>query len=60
MLICDPDIKAFKLSDEFDFIIMGSDGVFDQASNRELVNNAWGTLKSYYHKNPSSSVQYDG
>jgi protein phosphatase 2C family protein 2/3 len=35
VVIPDPDIKAFRVTDAHDFIAMGSDGIFDKISNRE-------------------------
>lgn len=37
VVVADPDIKAFRVSNSHDFIIMGSDGIFDKISNRETV-----------------------
>lgn len=37
VLIAEPEIMGFKLSAEYDFILLGCDGVFDKATNRELV-----------------------
>lgn len=38
VLISEPEIKAFKISDDYDFILMCSDGVYDKLNNREAVN----------------------
>ena len=36
-----PDLKVFRIRDEHDFIVIGSDGVFDRLSNREIVQATW-------------------
>lgn len=37
VLIATPEIKAFKIKSEHDFIVLGCDGIFDRLSNRESV-----------------------
>ena len=37
VLIAVPDIRAFKIHGEYEFILMASDGIFDKLSNREAV-----------------------
>lgn len=36
-----PDIKKFKLLDSYDFIVMGSDGLFDKQSNSEIIKQVF-------------------
>jgi protein phosphatase 2C family protein 2/3 len=43
VITCDPEIKSFKVSPNHDFIIIGSDGLFDKLTNAELVKEAWTT-----------------
>ena len=37
VLICMPDITEINLDDNFNFIVMGSDGIFDVLKNEELL-----------------------
>ena len=37
VLIAHPEIKAFKIKKEHDFILLGCDGIFDRISNTESV-----------------------
>ena len=37
VLIANPEIRAFKIHSEYDFILMASDGIFDKLNNREVV-----------------------
>lgn len=38
VIICDPEIRCFKIESNFDFILIGCDGIFDRLNNREIVN----------------------
>lgn len=44
VLISTPEIKAFKIHPEYEFIILASDGIFDKLSNKEVVQSAWAGL----------------
>lgn len=41
MIVCDPDIKCFKIQDNFDFIMIGCDGIFERLNNRDCVDAIW-------------------
>lgn len=41
VLISVPEIKAFKIHPEYEFIILASDGVFDKLTNKEVIQSAW-------------------
>lgn len=41
VLIAEPEINVFRLCPEADFIVMGSDGLFDKLSNVDLVELIW-------------------
>jgi protein phosphatase 2C family protein 2/3 len=45
VVVATPDIKAFKINKDFDYIVLGCDGIFDKLSNREVVNNIWQSAK---------------
>ena len=36
-IIAVPEIKCFKITEVCDFIILGSDGIFDKLTNREVI-----------------------
>lgn len=36
-----PEIKVYKLHPEYDFIVLGCDGIFDKLSNKEVVQAAF-------------------
>lgn len=37
VLIATPEIKAFKIKKEQDFVLLGCDGIFDRLSNKECI-----------------------
>ena len=59
-VIAVPDIKAFKILKDHDFIILGSDGIFDKMTNKEVLYAAWagknGKVGQDSHSTASSSV----
>ena len=46
-VICEPEIKEFKLGKDDKFIILGTDGLWEYISSEECVNN----VKDFYEKN---------
>ena len=38
VVVAVPDIKAFRIQKDHDFIILGCDGIFDKLSNRDVMN----------------------
>lgn len=46
VVIAVPDIKAFKIQNEHDFIILGCDGIFDKLTNRDVINCCWFTVNN--------------
>ena len=45
VIIATPDIRSFDIAPNHDFILIGSDGVFDKLSNREVVHCVMERLK---------------
>lgn len=48
VIIPDPEVRSFRLTEEFDFIVMASDGIFDKISDKEVVDVVW---KNFNRKN---------
>ena len=46
VVIATPEIKSFKIADNHDFIVMGSDGIFDKLTNKETVQCVWNSVKT--------------
>jgi len=40
-VISTPDIKCFKIRNNYDFIILGCDGVFEKLDNKQVINSVW-------------------
>ena len=45
VVIATPDIKCFKVEDNYDFIVLGCDGIFDKLSNLQVIQAAWEASK---------------
>jgi protein phosphatase 2C family protein 2/3 len=66
VVISTPEIKAFRITKEHDFIIMGCDGIFDKLSNKEAVQCVWNSVKdnkqmgfaNNVHKQSGMGVEY--
>ena len=43
VVVATPDIYQFKLKDHHDFIVLGTDGIFDKMSSEDVGNAVWAT-----------------
>ena len=41
VVIAEPDIFEFEITDQDDFLFLGCDGIFDCATNEEIINFMW-------------------
>jgi len=41
VVVADPDITAFEIKDNHDFIVIGCDGIFDKLSSKDTIHIAW-------------------
>ena len=41
VLIATPEIKCFEINSEYDFLVMGSDGIYEKQSNEEIIKTIW-------------------
>ena len=46
VVIPDPEISAFRISPNHDFIIIGCDGIFDKLSSKECIETVWKGVKA--------------
>jgi len=46
VLIAKPEITIFKINKAVDFIVLGSDGIFDVMSNEEVIKCVWDTINT--------------
>ena len=42
--MCDPEIRSFKLKDNFDYFMIGCDGIFERLDNKQCVDAIWGRI----------------
>ena len=45
VVVAIPDIKSFRIADDYDFIVLCSDGIFDKISNKEAIECVWNSVK---------------
>lgn len=43
-----PEIKSFKIRNNYDFIILACDGVFEKMDNKQVMNAAWDAARVDY------------
>jgi protein phosphatase PTC2/3 len=41
VVIAEPDITAFKIRNNYDFIFIACDGVFDKLNNKDVIHLIW-------------------
>jgi protein phosphatase PTC2/3 len=47
VIIVEPDIKSFKITQELDFILIGTDSIFENISYKETMELIWEKLYEY-------------
>ncbi|CDW80413.1 serine threonine protein phosphatase [Stylonychia lemnae] len=66
VVIADPEIKSFKISNEHDFVILGCDGIFDKLNNQDTMACVWNSVNDNktlgfaqnIHKQSGMAVEY--
>ena len=63
-MVATPDIKCFKIEDNYDFIVLGCDGIFDKLTNTQVIQAGWESAKKRFtdrgqsiHQNCGGSVE---
>ncbi|CAD8125316.1 unnamed protein product [Paramecium sonneborni] len=56
VVIAEPEIKQFKIVQDHDFIVLGSDGIFDTMSSRDVINGIWKDVQSNQNLNDLHNV----
>lgn len=41
VIVCEPEIISFKLKDNFDFFMVGCDGIFERMNNKQIIDVVW-------------------
>lgn len=44
VVIADPEIKSFKITNEHDFVVLGCDGIFDKLNNQDTLACVWNSV----------------
>lgn len=44
VVVCDPDILAFEVTSDLDFIVLGCDGIFDKMNNKDCIRKVWESI----------------
>ncbi|KAL4467053.1 hypothetical protein ABPG74_010650 [Tetrahymena malaccensis] len=59
VVISEPEIKSFKITDDHDFIVLASDGVFDKMTSKEVIQSVWNNeeISENVHKQCSVAVE---
>lgn len=61
VVVCDPDITYLKNGgQETDFIVLGSDGIFDKLSNEMIGDIVWNVIREHQHNTAVSVHQICG
>ena len=63
MIVCEPEIKIFKLKNNFDFFLIGCDGIFERLDNKQTIECVWNriseqtTNRTYDNLSPTNISQ---
>lgn len=41
VIVCDPEVKTFKLKNNFDFFLIGCDGIYERLDNKQTIEAVW-------------------
>ena len=41
VVVAEPEITSFPITDSLDFIVLGCDGIFDKLNNEDVHNIVW-------------------
>lgn len=45
VVVAEPEIRIFDIQDNFDFIVMGCDGIYDKLTSSDVVRTCWSTVR---------------
>ena len=54
--MCEPEITTFKLQDNFDFFMIGCDGIFEQLTNKDIIKAIWDRIAEQTAKRQIDSL----
>lgn len=41
VVVSEPEIKSFRITDDHDFIVIASDGIYDKLNSADVVQSVW-------------------
>ena len=48
VVVCDPEVHYLSNgANELDFVVIGSDGIFDKLKNEDINKIVWNTIKDH-------------
>lgn len=50
VIVCDPEIRVFKLKPNFDFFMIGCDGIFERLNNKQVTDAIWNRIDEQTHQ----------
>lgn len=56
MIVVDPEIRVFKLKPNFDFFMIGCDGIFERLDNKQCVEAIWERINEQTHQQTIDSL----
>lgn len=59
VVIADPDVTAFEIKDNHDFIVIGCDGVFDKLSSKDAIHIGWQKVLMEANKSGVKNITLD-
>ena len=52
VIVADPEIRVFDITDKMDYILLACDGIFDKLSNKEVIQTVWEGVVEEKTKDP--------
>ncbi|KAL4479202.1 hypothetical protein ABPG72_011414 [Tetrahymena utriculariae] len=59
VILCEPEITQFQLSQEHDFIMLGCDGIFDKLTNNQSIDFIWDCMREQFRKKEMRQSLHD-
>ncbi|EAS02461.2 serine/threonine phosphatase 2C (macronuclear) [Tetrahymena thermophila SB210] len=59
VILCEPEITQFQLSQEHDFIMLGCDGIFDKLTNNQSIDFIWDSMREQFRKKEMRQSLHD-
>ena len=58
VIICEPEIRSFRLQSHHDFLLIGCDGIFDRMNNKDVISTVWESTLDLIGTDGKSSSRY--